>query len=153
MASRDPYLARINRALKDLGNAVAIEMAPSGKRLRLQATLPKPDGSWCQQRVCTPYPYPAGLEQAQELAKELSRDVELHRRGLQPFPLARWQGEGVKAAGHSAQKITDHAALSRTESWWFGARRRSETAATTWLVDYARPLKSLLTKQTCSRMT
>ncbi|MCP9819820.1 integrase [Synechococcus sp. Cruz-9H2] len=144
MAPRDPYLARINRALKDLGHAVAMEVAPSGKRLRLRATLPRPDGSWGQQRVCTPFPYPAGLEQARELAEELGRDVELHRRGLQPFPLARWLGDGTKTAGRSEQAISGLEAVSRTEEWWFGARRRSATAPTTWLVDYARPLAPLL---------
>ena len=45
---RDPYLTRVNRAIKDLGCAVAIEVSPSGKRLRLRATLPLPDGSYKQ---------------------------------------------------------------------------------------------------------
>ncbi|MFM7634858.1 MAG: hypothetical protein ACKO7Z_04585, partial [Cyanobacteriota bacterium] len=53
MASRDPYLARVNRALKELGCSVAIEVSPSGKRLRLRGSLPMPDGSWKQQRIST----------------------------------------------------------------------------------------------------
>jgi len=40
MASRDTDLARVIRALKDLGCAVQIEVVPSGKRPRLRATLP-----------------------------------------------------------------------------------------------------------------
>ena len=84
MPSRDPYLTRVNRALKDLGCAVAIEVAPSGKRLRLRSTLPLPDGSWKQQRISTPIFYPTGLEQARKLAEELGRDIELHRMGLDP---------------------------------------------------------------------
>jgi len=32
MAPRDPYLARINRALRDLGSAVSIEVSPSGSQ-------------------------------------------------------------------------------------------------------------------------
>ena len=75
MPSRDPYLTRVNRALKDLGCAVAIEVAPSGKRLRLRSTLPLPDGSWKQQRISTPIFYPAGLEQARKLAEEIGRDT------------------------------------------------------------------------------
>jgi hypothetical protein len=54
MPSRGLYLTRVNRALKDLGCAVAIEVAPSGKRLRLRSTLALPDGSLKQQRISTP---------------------------------------------------------------------------------------------------
>jgi hypothetical protein len=86
MPPRDPYLTRVNRALKELGCGVAIEVAPSGKRLRLRSTLPFPDGSWKQRRITTPITYPAGLEQARKLAEELGRDIELHRMGLDPFP-------------------------------------------------------------------
>ena len=83
---RDPYLTRVNRAIKDLGCAVAIEISPSGKRLRLRATLPLPDGSWKQLRISTQIAYPSGVEQARKLAEELGRDMELHRMGLDPFP-------------------------------------------------------------------
>ena len=82
MPPRDPYLTRVNRALKELGCGVAIEVAPSGKRLRLRSTLPFPDGSWKQRRITTPITNPAGLEQARKLAEELGRDIELHRMGL-----------------------------------------------------------------------
>jgi hypothetical protein len=108
MPSKDPYLTRVNRALRDLGCAVAIEVAPSGKRLRLRGTMPLPDGSWKQQRISTPITYPGGLEQARKLAEELGRDIELHRMGLDPFPFERWFDEpklvsvqgGGAAPGH-----------------------------------------------------
>jgi hypothetical protein len=51
MPPRDPYLTRVNRALKELGCGVAIEVAPSGKRLRLRSTLPFPDD---RHRGCGP---------------------------------------------------------------------------------------------------
>jgi hypothetical protein len=35
MAGRDPYLTRINRALRDLGSSVSLEVSPSGAKLRL----------------------------------------------------------------------------------------------------------------------
>jgi hypothetical protein len=33
---RDSYLTRVNRALKDLGCAVAIEVSPCGRSLRIR---------------------------------------------------------------------------------------------------------------------
>ena len=99
MPSRDPHLTRVKRALKDLGCAVAIQVAPSGKRLRLRSTLPLPDGSWKQQPISTPITYPAGLEQARKVAEELGRDIELHRMGLDPFPFDRWFDEPKKCWG------------------------------------------------------
>lgn len=81
MARLDPYLTRINRALRDLGSSVSLEVSPSGGRMRLRASLPLPDGSWKQRRISTAFPYPSGVDQARQLAEELGRDLELHRRG------------------------------------------------------------------------
>jgi hypothetical protein len=64
MPLRDPYLTRVNRALKELGCGVAIEVAPCGKRSRLRSTLPFPDGSWKPRHITTPITDPAGLEAA-----------------------------------------------------------------------------------------
>ena len=55
---------------------MAIEVAPSGKRLRLRSTLPFPDGSWKQRRITTLITYPAGLEQARKLAEELGSVIK-----------------------------------------------------------------------------
>jgi len=134
MASRDPYLTRVNRALKELGCGVAIEVAPSGKRLRLRSTLPFPDGSWKQRRITTPITYPAGLEQARKLAEELGRDIELHRMGLDPFPFDRWFDEpktsvGARGGAAAGDAISGVEAIRRTEQWWTVQRRRGVSAS------------------------
>jgi integrase len=144
MPSRDPYLTRINRALKDLGCTVAIEVSPSGKRLRLRATLPLPDGNWKQQRISTAMSYPAGVEQARKLAEELGRDIELHRMGLDPFPFGRWLSGSQKLGSDPADAVSGVEAIRRTEQWWSQQRRRGESAAVSWATDYASPLKPLL---------
>ena len=149
MPPRDPYLTRVNRALKELGCGVAIEVAPSGKRLRLRSTMPLPDGSWKQQRISTPITYPAGLEQARKLAEELGRDIELHRMGLDPFPFERWfddsqKSGGGKKCGEAEDGISGVQAIRRTEQWWIQQRRRGVSASVSWATDYASPLKPLL---------
>jgi integrase len=149
MPSKDPYLTRVNRALRDLGCAVAIEVAPSGKRLRLRGTMPLPDGSWKQQRISTPITYPGGLEQARKLAEELGRDIELQRMGLDPFPFERWFDEpklsvGVKGGAAAGDGISGVEAIRRTEQWWTQQRRRGVSASVSWATDYASPLKPLL---------
>ena len=87
---RDPYQSRVNRALTDLGCAVAIEVSPSGK----------------QQRLSTPIPDPAGVEQARKLAEELGHDMELHRMGLDPFPFERWFADSQKPGGDAGDAIS-----------------------------------------------
>lgn len=106
MAPRDPYLARINRALRDLGSTVTLEVSPSGGRLRLRATVPLPDGSWKQRRIATPFPYPAGVEQARELAEQLGKDLELHRRGSMLF---------LAIAGCGRFRVKEQAAMESAE--------------------------------------
>jgi hypothetical protein len=71
----DPYLARVNRALKDLGCSVSLEVSPSGR----------------SQRISTHLPYPSGLDQATQLGSAL----QLHRRRLDPFPFERWGANGL----------------------------------------------------------
>jgi hypothetical protein len=83
-------MARISRALRDLGASVSLEVSPSGGKLRLRATLPSPEGSWKQRRITTALPFPAGMDQARLLAEELGRDLELYKLGLEPFPFERW---------------------------------------------------------------
>lgn len=152
MAPRDPYLARINRALRDLGSTVTLEVSPSGGRLRLRATVPLPDGSWKQRRIATPFPYPAGVEQARELAEQLGKDLELHRRGLNAFPCDRWlrplQGQGTSGDGISGTQ-----ALSRTELWWKQQRRRGASSDVTWATAYQAPLRPLLHQEAVTEGT
>lgn len=62
MAGRDSYLTRINRALRDLGSSVSLEVSLSGGRMRLRASLPLSDGSWKQRRISTAFPYERWLQ-------------------------------------------------------------------------------------------
>lgn len=146
MAPRDPYLARINRALRDLGSSVSLEVSPSGGRLRLRASLPLPEGGWKQRRITTAFPYPSGIDQARELAEELGRDLELHRRGLEGFPFDRWL-QPTKAPGEDATGISGQEAVSRAEAWWRQQRRRGPSADVTWDTTYAAPLRPLLNQK------
>jgi integrase len=143
MAGRDPYLTRINRALRDLGSSVSLEVSPSGAKLRLRASLPLPDGSWKQRRITTAFPYPSGVDQARELAEQLGKDLELHRRGLQTFPFERWL-QGTQTVGSAADGVSGVEALRRTEAWWIQQRKRGPSADVTWATAYAGPLKLLL---------
>jgi integrase len=145
MAPRDPYLARINRALRDLGSSVSLEISPSGGRLRLRASLPTPDGGWKQRRITTAFPYPSGVDQARQLAEELGRDLELHRRGLEAFPLDRWL-QPARTPGEDSAGISGQEAVSRTETWWRQQRKRGPSADVTWTTTYAAPLRPLLSQ-------
>lgn len=145
MAPGDPYLARINRALRDLGSAVSIEVSPSGGRLRLRASLPMPDGGWKQRRISTAFAYPSGVDQARQLAEELGRDLELHRRGIEVFPAERWL-QPSKPPGDALEGIGGREAISRTEAWWRQQRKRGPSADVTWSTTYAAPLRPLLSQ-------
>lgn len=142
----DPYLTRMNRALKDLGCAVSLEVSPSGRSIRLRGTLPTPDGQWTRQRISTPLPYPAGLEQARQLAEQLGRELLLHRMGLEVFPFEKWKAGGV-AANELGSPISGMEAIRLTEKWWQAQRKRGPSAAITWAKDYAEPLAPLLNLQ------
>ena len=144
MAPKDPYLARVNRALKDLGYGVALELAPSGKRIRLRATLPFESGLWAQRRVSTHCSYPSDVEQARKLAEELGRDIELHRRGLESFQMERWCAPPSATGDVAGEAVSGLEALRSTENWWRKQRKRGGSADVSWKTDYAAPLKPLL---------
>ena len=131
MAARDPYLAPINRALRDLGSSVSLEVSPSGGRLRLRASLPLPEGGWKQRRITTAFPYPSGIDRAREPAEELGRDLELHRRGLESFPFDRWL-QPTKVPGEdsllSQKAITIDTLRALVHSKPMGSRSRSKAA-------------------------
>ena len=101
------------------------------------------DGTWKQRRITTVFSYPGGVDQARELAEDLGRDLELHRRGLDVFPLDRWLQPG-KPAGSSSADISGQEAVSRTEVWWRQQRKRGPSADVTWSTTYAAPLRPLL---------
>lgn len=136
----------MNRALKDLGCAVSLELSPSGRTIRLRGTLPTPEGKWTRQRISTPLPYPAGLEQGRQLAEQLGRDLQLHRMGIESFPFERWKAVSAPQ-GKQEAPITGLAAIKLTEKWWQGQRKRGGSALTTWAKDYAEPLAPLLNVQ------
>ena len=143
MANHDPNLARINRALRDLGASLSLEVSPSGGRLRPRATVPTPEGGWKQRRITIALPFPSGVDQARQLAEELGRDLELHKRGLEAFPHERWADAGI-TPGASLEGISGAAALSKTEAWWRRQRKRGPSADTSWMTAYATPLRPLL---------
>lgn len=148
MPPKDPYLARVNRALRALGASVSMEVSPSGGRLRLRGTLPTADGTWKQRRIATAFPYPAGIDQARELAEQLGQDIELHRRGLQPFPFDRWAQAGAGSSNCAAREsISGHEAIRRTEIWWHERRQRGPKSAVSWATAYGGPLRPLLQQQ------
>jgi integrase len=148
MPPKDPYLARVNRALRALGASVSIEVSPSGGRLRLRGTLPTADGTWKQRRIATAFPYPAGIDHARELAEQLGQDIELHRRGLQPFPFDRWAQAGAGSSNCAAREsISGHEAIRRTEIWWHERRQRGPKSAVSWATAYGGPLRPLLQQQ------
>jgi len=152
MGSSDPYMARINRALRDLGASVSLEVSPSGSRLRLRATLPSPEGGWKQRRITTCFPYPSGVDQARQLAEELGRDLELHKRGLEAFPFERWS-KPLIAAGVSHEGVSGQVALRKTEAWWRQQRKRGPSADISWMTAYATPLKPILSQRAVSLET
>jgi hypothetical protein len=138
----DPYLSKLNRALKDLGGAVSLEVSQSGRSIRLRGTLPTPEGKWSRQRISTPWPYPAGLQQARQRAEQLGRDLQLHRMGIETFPFQQWKaGEVATNAQDSA--VSGMEAIRLTERWWQSQRKRGPSAPTTWAKDYAEPLAPL----------
>jgi integrase len=102
-----------------------------------------PDGSWKQRRITTAFPYPSGVDQARELAEQLGKDLELHRRGLETFPFERWL-QGTQTVGSAADGVSGVEALRRTEAWWIQQRKRGPSADVTWATAYAGPLKLLL---------
>ena len=98
--------------------------------MRLRASLPLPDGSWKQRRISTVFPYPSGVDQARQLAEELGRDLELHRRGLETFPFERWV-QATQLVGPSPEGISGVEALRRTETWRTQQRKRGPSADVT----------------------
>lgn len=75
----------------------------------------------------------------------INRALELHRRGLQVFPLERWL-QPSKPPGESSDRISGQEAVSRTEAWWRQQRRRGPSADVTWSTTYAAPLRPLLSQ-------
>lgn len=149
---RDPdaWLAKQNRALRDRGYKVSLELHQG--LVRLRATLPpKPsepaNSPWKQRRISTGLLYPEQASEAVSQAEKLGGALERTNRTKEAFDWTTWDRPargGKRLALGTQPSLSGADALSRTEQWWLSQRKRSASEATTWDVDYARPLRPLL---------
>ena len=145
------WLERQNRALRDRGYRVSLDLHDG--MVRLRATLPpKPSEPastpWKQRRISTGLRYPDQASESVMQAEKLGAAIERTLRTKETFDWGPWEttrrGTSRSPIG-STPVISGHDAIRQTETWWNQQRRRSASAATTWDVDYARPLRPLLT--------
>lgn len=147
---QDGWLDRQNRALRDRGYRVSLDLHQG--MVRLRATLPpkssEPTGTqWKQRRISTGLQYPDQASEAVNQAEKLGADIEKAIRTQQPFDWNSWErpSRGARRIpGGSKPIISGVDAVRQTELWWVKQRKRSVSAATTWDVDYARPLRPVL---------
>ena len=147
---QDCWLERQNRALRDRGYKVSLDLHQ--EMVRLRATLPpKPPehaaSPWKQRRISTGLRYPDQASEAVTQAERLGAAIERTLRTQEPFDWSSWErsSRGSKSSPIGAKpQISGVDAIRQTEQWWEQQRKRSRSAATTWDVDYARPLRPLL---------
>jgi len=147
---QDGWLERQNRALRDRGYKVSLDLHLG--MVRLRATLPpKPSEPaatpWKQRRISTGLRYPDQALEAVTQAEKLGAAIERTLRTKQPFDWSPWDrpSRGTKRTPVGTNPVISGVdALRQTEQWWVQQRKRSGSAATTWDVDYARPLRPLL---------
>ena len=147
---QDGWLGRQNRALRDRGYRVSLDLHEG--MVRLRATLPpkpsEPAGSqWKQRRISTGLQYPDQASEAVNQAEKLGADIEKATRTQQPFDWIPWERQsrgGRRIPGGSKPVISGVDAVRQMELWWVKQRKRSVSSPTTWDVDYARPLRPLL---------
>jgi integrase len=147
---QDGWLERQNRALRDRGYKVSLDLHQG--MVRLRATLPpkpsEPSATpWKQRRISTGLRYPEQASEAVQQAEQLGAAIERTLRTNEPFDWGLWAGSsrGTKRTPLGTKPaISGVEALRQTEQWWVQQRRRSGSAGTTWDVDYARPLRPLL---------
>ena len=147
---QDSWLDRQNRALRDRGYKVSMDLHQG--LVRIRATLPPkpsdPSGSpWKQRRISTGLRYPDQASEAVNQAEKLGSDIERTLRTGEPFDWATWdqpsRGARRSPAG-THPVISGLDAVRLTEQRWIQKGKRSKSASTTWDVDYARPLRPLL---------
>ena len=144
------WLERQNRALRDRGYKVSLDLHQG--MVRLRATLPpKPSepaaSPWKQRRISTGLRYPDQASEAVTQAEQLGAAIERTLRTKEPFDWSPWlknRTERKRTPIGSTPAISGVDAISQTETWWNQQRKRSDSASTTWGVDYARPLRPLL---------
>jgi integrase len=147
---QDSWLERQNRALRDRGHKVSLDLHQG--MVRLRATLPpKPSepaaSPWKQRRISTGLRYPDQGSEAVTQAEKLGAAIERTLRTQEPFDWSPWQRnrtERKRTAIGSTSAISGVDAIRQTETWWNQQRKRSDSASTTWDVDYAKPLRPLL---------
>ena len=147
---QDSWLERQNRALRDRGHKVSLDLHQG--MVRLRATLPpKPSepaaSPWKQRRISTGLRYPDQASEAVTQAEQLGAAIERTLRTKEPFDWSPWlknRTERKRTPIGSTPAISGVDAISQTETWWNQQRKRSDSASTTWDVDYARPLRPLL---------
>jgi integrase len=145
------WLDRQNRALRDRGYKVSLDLHEG--MVRLRATLPpKPSEAaaspWKQRRISTGLRYPDQASEAVTQAEKLGAAIEKTLRAQESFDWSPWErpSRGSKRlALVSTNVISGVDAVRQTETWWSQQRKRGVSAPTTWAVDYARPLRPLLT--------
>ena len=147
---QDSWLERQNRALRDRGHKVSLDLHQG--MVRLRATLPpKPSepaaSPWKQRRISTGLRYPDQASEAVTQAEKLGAAIERTLRTQEPIDCSPWQRnrtERKRTPIGSTPAISGVDAIRQTETWWNQQRKRSDSASTTWDVDYARPLRPLL---------
>lgn len=147
---QDSWVDRQNRALRDRGYKVSLDLHQG--MVRLRATLPpkpsEPSGTdWKQRRISTGLRYPDQASEAVTQAEKLGAAIERTLRTQEAFDWSPWErsSRGTKRTPVGTKPtISGVDAIRQTEQWWVQQRKRSESASTTWDVDYARPLRPLL---------
>lgn len=148
MPAPSSWIKRQNAALRLRGCAVSLDLA--GSRIRLRATLPpKPTdpigASARQQRISTGLLYPEQGEDAIELAEALSKALERHRIGVEPFDWAPWLrlAAAKEPSASALGEISGPEAIEQARDWWFSHGKHRHAAESTWQSSYERPLRPL----------
>jgi integrase len=147
---QDGWLERQNRALRDRGYRVSLDLHQG--MVRLRATLPpKPSepaaSPWKQGRISTGLRYPDQASEAVTQAEKLGAAIERTHRTKESFDWSPWESSrtgGQRSAIGTSVGISGVEAIRQAELWWGQQRRRTASEPDTWQVDYAAPLRPLL---------
>ena len=150
---QDWWLERQNGALRARGYRVSLDLHQG--MVRLRATLPPKssepvESPWKQRRISTGLRYPDQASEAVAQAEKLGSAIERALRTKEPFDWSPWERSrhrGQRVPAGASVGISGVDAIRQTELWWSQQRRRSGSEADTWKVDYAAPLRPLLSIQ------
>ena len=121
---QDSWLERQNRALRDRGHKVSLDLHQG--MVRLRATLPpKPSepaaSPWKQRRISTGLRYPDQASEAVTQAEKLGAAIERTLRTKEAFDWSPWQRnrtERKRTPIGSTPAISGVEAIRQTETWW-----------------------------------